>query len=56
MNRIVDDWWGRFGPHKARWVALHMTLKLLDNMTEALVLPQTFTALLHSGTGTCFIA
>ncbi|KAH0556296.1 hypothetical protein GP486_005779 [Trichoglossum hirsutum] len=55
-NRIVDDWVGLFGPQKARWTALHMTVKLLINACDALVFPQSFNPLLHSGTGTCFIA
>ncbi|KAI4248753.1 MAG: hypothetical protein LQ352_005817 [Teloschistes flavicans] len=55
QNQIVDDWWGRFGPDKARWVALHMTLKLLSNMRNALRFPSSFSPLIRSGTGKCFV-
>ncbi|KAL8691666.1 MAG: hypothetical protein Q9218_003166 [Villophora microphyllina] len=55
QNQIIDDWWGRFGPDKARWVALHMTLKLLSNMRNALRVPSSFSPLLRSGTGKCFV-
>ncbi|KAL9581280.1 MAG: hypothetical protein Q9212_003989 [Teloschistes hypoglaucus] len=55
QNQIVDDWWGRFGSDKARWVALHMTLKLLSNMRDALRFPSSFSPLLRSGTGKCFV-
>ena len=54
-NQIVDDWWGRFGPDRARWVALDMTIKLLLNMADAMVFPKSSSALLHAGTGNCFI-
>ncbi|KAL9585323.1 MAG: hypothetical protein Q9203_004293 [Teloschistes exilis] len=55
QNQIVDDWWGRFGSDKARWVALHMTLKLLSNMRDALRFPSSFSSLLRSGSGRCFV-
>ena len=55
VNQIVDDWWGRFGPDRARWVALDMTIKLLLNMADALVFHESFSSLLHAGTGNCFI-
>ena len=54
-NRIVDDWWGLFGAEKARWIALDMTIKLILNMSDALVFPESFGELLHSGSGTCLI-
>ena len=55
MNNVVEDWWGRFGPERARWVALDMMVKLLLNLGNHLAFPDSFGALLHSGTGTCFV-
>lgn len=55
MNNVVDNWWGRFGAHRARWVALDMTLKIFTNITNAGVLPSSFTPLLHSSSGHCFL-
>ena len=55
-NRIVDHWQGYFGMNRARWIALHMTIKFLLNLGDALVFPQSFDALLHSASGNCFIA
>lgn len=56
LNRVVDEWWGYFGPERARWVALLMTLTLLGNLHMALLLPESFDALFHSPTGTCIIS
>ncbi|MCJ1403185.1 hypothetical protein MMC11_006408 [Xylographa trunciseda] len=55
MNRVVEDWWARFGLFKARWIALDMVLKLLINLKDSMVFPYSFDPLLYSGTGTCFI-
>ncbi|KAF9766560.1 hypothetical protein IL306_001014 [Fusarium sp. DS 682] len=56
LNRIVDDWWGCFGERRAKWIALLMMLTLLQNMNQALLLPEPFDALFHSPTGTCIIS
>ena len=54
-NKIVDDWWGLLGPDLARWVALDMTIRMILNMTEVLIFPDPFSALLKAGAGTCLI-
>jgi hypothetical protein len=55
MNKIVDDWWGRFGADRARWIALELGLKIFGNVVDSVLLPDPFTALLHSPTGSCFV-
>ncbi|KAK3939298.1 acyl transferase/acyl hydrolase/lysophospholipase [Diplogelasinospora grovesii] len=55
-NQVVDEWWGYLGETRARWVALLMVLMLLENVHHALILPEPFEQLIHSRTGTCFIA
>ena len=55
MNRIVDDRIGRFGAEVGRWIALHMTTKLLTNMIKAMKFPKKSDVLLQSENGNCYI-
>jgi hypothetical protein len=55
-NGIVDKWWTHFGKERARWIALDMAIKLETNITNALKFPKSFSALLHTPSGKCFIA
>jgi len=54
-SEVIRDWWGYFGETKARWVALSMTAKMLVNLCQCQKVPETFSALLHSPSGTCYI-
>ena len=54
-SEVIRDWWGYFGATKARWVALSMTMKMLMNLCQCHVVPDTFGALLHVPSGTCYI-
>jgi hypothetical protein len=44
------------GKERARWIALDMAIKLETNITNALEFPKSFSALLHTPSGKCFIA
>ena len=53
-NGIVNDW-SLFGDIEGRWIALKMTVNLIDNLTAATSLPLRFDSLLSSTSGKCYL-